>query len=264
MVLAFGKYLGNDKLVQDLLHYRLTLNLYDSHEKLPKHCHEYPYLSVAIKGYYQELTDMKGIPPSIVDQRSILYRPAGYVHSNEFNKMGGACFNIEFKDQSFLKSIFPFHQEVVVIPNNLDVTRIFYSFLNNESTAVLELHIQELLVGLTKSVYVQNHSSIAKKAAHYIEEHADQAFSLSEIGSQLQVHPVYLSRAFKKTYSKTIGEYLSQVRLRNAFYGLGNQEKLTTLAYSKGFYDQSHFIRSFQKEFGTSPGAARKELSRLI
>ncbi len=83
--------------------------------------------------------------------------------------------------------------------------------------------------------------------------------SLSELAKMFQVHPVYLSKSFKKEFGLTITESYRKCRIDEACRLLkDSQLSLVQIALQCGFYDQSHFCKYFQMITGLSPLAFRK------
>jgi AraC family transcriptional regulator len=82
--------------------------------------------------------------------------------------------------------------------------------------------------------------------------------SISDFAEERGLHPVYLSRAFKLVYGRSIGAYARRVRaLAAATRVSASSDRLADLAYELGFADQSHLNRLFRIEFGTSPARYR-------
>jgi AraC family transcriptional regulator len=72
-------------------------------------------------------------------------------------------------------------------------------------------------------------------------------------------HPVYLSREFHRHFRCTVGEYVRQLRIELACHKLsGSDEPLALIALAAGFFDQSHFSRTFKLLTGMSPAQYRK------
>lgn len=86
-------------------------------------------------------------------------------------------------------------------------------------------------------------------------------WTLAAVAQEIGVHPVYLSRAFRRVHRQTLGEYLHRVRVQFAIEHLADESAgLVDVALRAGFADQSHFCRVFKLLTGCSPGAYRKLL----
>jgi AraC family chitin signaling transcriptional activator len=58
---------------------------------------------------------------------------------------------------------------------------------------------------------------------------------------------------FKAYTGNTMGEYLAKCRLRNAIELLLQKNTIEYVAEKCGFADNSGFIRSFKRHYGTTP-----------
>ncbi|MFD2257845.1 helix-turn-helix domain-containing protein [Luteolibacter algae] len=66
-------------------------------------------------------------------------------------------------------------------------------------------------------------------------------------------------RNFKKIFGISPKQHLMNVRIQAASHLLrSTHHTITSIAHETGFYDHSHFSRSFKKELGVSPGEYRK------
>jgi AraC family transcriptional regulator len=75
----------------------------------------------------------------------------------------------------------------------------------------------------------------------------------------LNVHPVYLTRCFRRHFGTTPGEYLRARRLREAAALLTQTDMcLAEIALEVGFADQPHFTHRFSDAYGISPGVYRR------
>ena len=71
--------------------------------------------------------------------------------------------------------------------------------------------------------------------------------TLPDLAKRFGVHPVYLSKSFKKVFGFTITAYYRQCRIEAACQLLNDaQLSLVEVALECGFYDQSHFCKYFQ------------------
>lgn len=82
--------------------------------------------------------------------------------------------------------------------------------------------------------------------------------SLTALGEEVGVHPVYLSRRFRREFGMTLAEYARAARLEWAREQLASDRSLAQIALEAGFSDQSHFTRAFRRHTGTTPGAYRR------
>jgi AraC family transcriptional regulator len=94
-------------------------------------------------------------------------------------------------------------------------------------------------------------------------ERLQQDFSrnlqLNELALELNVHPVRLSRSFRRLTGRTIGEYVRELRVKYVIDRLvEGEENLVELALAAGFYDQSHCTRAFKRATGMTPAAYRR------
>lgn len=76
-----------------------------------------------------------------------------------------------------------------------------------------------------------------------------------ELASQAGVHPVYLARAFRRSYGESITECVRRLRVQEAARLLHDATgSVSGAAYRSGFADQSHLNRAFRRETGLTPG----------
>jgi AraC family transcriptional regulator len=97
-----------------------------------------------------------------------------------------------------------------------------------------------------------------KQARDLLHAEFSQNLSLPEIALAVGVHPVYLARQFRKHYHCTIGEYVRRLRVECACREITQSDTpLIEIAAAAGFYDQSHFSRTFKRLTGLTPAEYR-------
>ena len=100
---------------------------------------------------------------------------------------------------------------------------------------------------------------ILSESIRYMQENLAQQVSLQDIASSLFISTRQLQRLFKQYYNIAPGEYLTKLRLRQAYTLLSNNQlQVTEVAERCGFADPSYFSRVFKKEFGVRPGKIAK------
>ena len=71
------------------------------------------------------------------------------------------------------------------------------------------------------------------------------------------------SHLFRCFFGIPFGTYELQYRLSHAANDLYSRDQtIKDIAFERGFHDESHFVKSFKKYFGLTPGDYRKELPR--
>lgn len=98
-----------------------------------------------------------------------------------------------------------------------------------------------------------------RRAMAYIEENYRREITLEEISSAVGMSPTYFSRQFRKITGQTFRDYLTGIRLYNA-YGLlcGSNELVSGIAEKCGFANVKSFIESFRRTYGTTPDRYRR------
>ncbi|WP_142685813.1 helix-turn-helix domain-containing protein [Chitinophaga polysaccharea] len=78
---------------------------------------------------------------------------------------------------------------------------------------------------------------------------------LAQMLRELNLTERTFQRIFKKYVGITASEYRRICQFQMAFYQLksGQFDKLTDVAYTNGYFDQSHYIRSFKEFTATTP-----------
>ncbi len=83
--------------------------------------------------------------------------------------------------------------------------------------------------------------------------------SLAEIAHAAGVHPVHLSREFRRYFDVTVGEYMRKLRTDHAAHLLAaSAMPLAEIADVCGFADQSHFSSTFKRTVGMTPARFRE------
>lgn len=80
--------------------------------------------------------------------------------------------------------------------------------------------------------------------------------TLSQASKQAGVHPVHVSRSFRRALGCTFREYLTLIRIRRATDLLKQSSTcITEIAFACGFSDHAHFTRTFKRATGLTPTA---------
>jgi AraC family transcriptional regulator len=89
-----------------------------------------------------------------------------------------------------------------------------------------------------------------------------EPLDICSMANELNVHPAHLSRQFRKEFGRTVGQYVRELRIRQAMLELSHsQASIADIGVRAGFADQSHFSRTFKIHTGRTPGEFRRACS---
>lgn len=88
----------------------------------------------------------------------------------------------------------------------------------------------------------------------YIENHFQDDLSVNEIAYSFAINPNYLSTIFKEETGKTVIDYITATRMKNACMLLSKTKaRVTDISKSIGYNDPQYFFRVFKKNIGMTP-----------
>jgi AraC-like DNA-binding protein len=91
-------------------------------------------------------------------------------------------------------------------------------------------------------------------ARDYLLKNLECPPTLTELSRIAGINEFKLKRGFKETFSQTVFEYLSDVRLELAKNDLLDKRKSATeIAFELGYSSLQHFSSAFKKKFGIAP-----------
>jgi AraC family transcriptional regulator len=244
--------------------FMLSESTYGAGERIGRHSHTSPYISILLRGSYRETYDRRtrDCSPS-----TVVFHPAGEIHADRFNSSGGHIFRFEVSDlpkdvESVARTALqaPFEVAGGVIASMS--RRLFAEFkrIDQFSPLIIEGLALEILGHATRRILDRQNRQPAwlRRVDELLRETAIAELTLSRIAAAADVHVVHLARVFRRVHGCTLGEYLRRLRVEYAIREIGGSTKtLTQIAAEAGFSDQSHFCRTFKQATGLSPGHYR-------
>ncbi len=102
-------------------------------------------------------------------------------------------------------------------------------------------------------------NTMTEKAKQYVEEnYSNNALSVEQLSSYLNVSATYFSTIFKKKVGMSFISYLTKVRLEHAVELLNNtDDKSYIIAEKVGYTEPNYFSYVFKKQYGVSPSKYR-------
>ena len=122
------------------------------------------------------------------------------------------------------------------------VMRFFHTIVVRHSTAK------------PRSARDGDENAAVRRTKRLLDEHYAQRISLQELSRFTGLSQYHLHRSFCKKIGMPPHGYLTQVRINHARLLLKRGMPISDVAYSVGFWDQSHFARHFKKLSGVTPG----------
>jgi AraC family transcriptional regulator len=241
---------------------------HQSPRKLPSHSHELPFFGLVMDGQYSE---RYGRHQTFFSPFTIMFRPAGVPHQDEIGPRGVRFFEIELRPS--------WQKRLLDCSGTLD--RAYEDRAGGQTLWLGMKLYRELHSGATDELATESLLSdllaciawtpgertgegvrdcprwlgrvIDKIAAEYTSR-----LTLDQLSGEAGVHPVHLSRVFRKWMGQGIGEYVHRLRIRAACEQMLQSEMpIAGIGLATGFADQSHFTRSFRRVTGMSPARFR-------
>lgn len=155
----------------------------------------------------------------------------------------GLCPNVVFQNVIILQDLNLFYQLFYAIQKG-DSKLLFqswtrlYAYLCSYHKASNRLNFDEEFV---------------MKALEYIRMNHQYQISVEDISRHACLSPYHFSRLFRKVTGLSPHNYLRQYRLTQSYKHLQNNTSVFDTAIDTGFYDSSHFIKTFYAYMAVSP-----------
>jgi AraC family transcriptional regulator len=265
MKLENGKYLGKNSRTFHKDGLIISKTTYQEKVFEGWHFHENNHLSFILEGgnrEYRRNGDSTVVPGNIM-----LYR-SGEWHRNSNTQHPSQNINLEIED-SFLthyEASFPAgpHNELHTFQASAPLTaiKVYHDCLAADQHSTLSIH-QQLLALLQTGNAPQHEKQLfggrALKVAELLHDRWNENISLQDLSIITQLHPVTVSRHFAAYFNCSLGEYMRKIRIGKALFLVRQtDDSLTGIAYQCGFFDQSHFTRTFREQTGFLPKDFRK------
>ena len=97
------------------------------------------------------------------------------------------------------------------------------------------------------------------RAVQTIHQRFADPLTIAQLAAQAGLSRSQFDRQFRRLFGSTPRDYLARVRIRAAQeLLLETDQSMTQIALATGFYDHSHFSRTFRRIVGTSPCRFRR------
>jgi AraC family transcriptional regulator len=200
--------------------------------------------------------------------------PAGERHQTRYGNAPTRCLVIGIGEEraSTVRQRSSFLEEPSYHPPRAPVTayaaRVQREIERNDTLTPLAVEglLLDLMVAASRSAPFGDERRVPAWLANVRERlHAEfrTSFRLTELAADAGVHPVHLSRTFRRHFGCTIAEYVRGLRLEWAKAALlADEYSVGRIALDAGFADHSDFSRQFRDAIGVTPSHFRAGAGR--
>ncbi|MHA0856877.1 response regulator transcription factor [Paenibacillus sp. CMAA1364] len=111
----------------------------------------------------------------------------------------------------------------------------------------------------------KGHSHIIRQVHAYISQNLNSDVTLNTISNHVYLHPVYLSRLYKKETGISLSAYISRVRMEKAMYLLTHtNKKILEISKEIGYNKPQYFISLFKEQYLLTPKEFRDSQSEYM
>lgn len=164
MELKPGNYIGEFIKSTSFKNFNLAITRHTSGKIIPAHSHKNTYLSLLLKGSYNEKNNKEEIT---IKKGNIIYRPSHYKHQNNSNN-DFVCFNLDIKagllenlKDGFIDIEYPFTYKKI----NIEFLKLYYYFRAGYQADIVENLVYESLISISETDYLKK--EVIKKLSGY-------------------------------------------------------------------------------------------------
>jgi AraC family transcriptional regulator len=237
-------------------------------EQVQEHTHSEAHYVLVMEGRY---VSAAAGAPAVADHPILIYNPPGTQHRDRFRGDGGLFLTVTVSApvlRCFADAVaLPDYSRV---PGRAALRAARHLMAASAASAgvgdlLMESLCAELLAAtaMKRPVIEKHRPSWLWRVRELIHDDCGAALSLADIAAVAGVHPVYLTRAFRRHFGCTPGDYLRRCRLLKAAALLvDDRDDLVDIAGMCGYFDQAHFSRTFKTAFDLSPSQYRERVRR--
>jgi AraC family transcriptional regulator len=255
LILGQGEYVG--ELSRDIRHEGIFASVSRYNGCLFNdswHCHQNAHISFVLKGgcsekkknVYERLPGkttfyLSGEPHQIIQMNHSLH------------------VNLEMDDAFFQQFDFSADIFAKTIQKTPDAQFLMLKVYRELMTGdrFVPVSVQMLLLQFLRAAekwrYEESIPAWMNRIYELINDRWSESLTLHDLSEAAGVHPVTVSHYFPQYFSCTFGSYMRKLKVERALAELKPGTKLSDIAYACGFFDQSHFIRTFKALTGFLP-----------
>jgi len=259
--LRSGSYLGRTRRARPGRRFALVESEYAPHARLEEHAHDRPYLCFVLAGEYQE--DVCG-RAFACHAGTVVLHSRERSHRDTFGARGGRCFNVEL-DAGWLRA----NAAPALLADDVwhaspvacwPLLRRVHARLGERGgdDGEVERDLAHLLAALPSVASARDEPGWLADVERRLRESWRAPPGLAALARAAGVHPNHLTRAFRRRFGCSLGQFVRALRTEAAAREIcGGGRALSDVALDAGFCDQSHLNRVFGRAVGVTPGEYR-------
>jgi AraC family transcriptional regulator len=231
---------------------------------ISRHAHTSAHFCLVLDGAYVDIVDNRA---RLCRPATVLFHPAGRPHSNVLLNSVVRDLTIEIRQEWFRH--FDLEASGLADPGEMPApfgvetaNRILRELARPDEVSglALEALMLELFVKTSRRRSALDRLPCwLKQAKDLLTQAFGSSVTIRHIAERVGVHPVHLAAEFKRHYGCTVGAFVRHLRVMSACYQLTRSPKpLKEIAVTAGFFDQSHFTRTFKAMMGVTPAQFRR------
>lgn len=264
--LAYGQFYGILNHRHELPGFLLTcISANEAAVEGVTHTHESAHMIFVLAGRYVCSVPR---PVRLAHSHSLIFVPAGTIHKDRFETRESRTLTVSLSAERMKEA----SAHVRLPESQSDFAHAQISFLaarlasecrrwQDTSALTAEGICLELLAAIAQrnEKKEQHPPRWLRVARELLHDRCRDALTISQIAELAGVHPIHLSRTFRRFFNCTPGEYLKKCRLEAAASLLRSRhDSIAQVAVECGFSDHSHLCRAFKQEFGVTPAEFRR------
>ena len=239
----------------------ISTTTHASGSALAAHYHEREYFCFVTAGGFVERAGGASHPCAA---QTLVFHPPGDIHADQFDATT-RCLNVELPaslglaDRD-LRDAFARRDQHRSLAASALARRIQRELRRSDAASRLALHglVLELAAEWARLPAARRPPAWLAEATRIIETEYATHIECRDIAARLGVHPVRLSREFRRAHHITMTERIAQLRVEHAAHLLRTTRRgLAAIALDAGFADQSHLAKAFRRRTGRTCGEYR-------
>jgi AraC family transcriptional regulator len=255
-----GAFQGRTVVARETDGARLSEDVYAAGSRLGRHVHALPFFSLTLAGGYVERHGTRGVEYA---PDSVAFHPAGEEHEVAVGTAELRCLNVEVRS-GWLDGVAapPRFVRAVGGPLAWLAHQLHAEARDSGASLAVEGLVVEML-GLAARPAAPMCDRLPPRWLREVDDVLQAEYTspptLGVLAQRLGVHPVHLSRTWRRFRQCSLGDAQRRLRIDEARRRLaGGGEPILEVALDLGFADQAHFTRTFRRVTGTTPRAWRR------